>query len=264
MASIQPVPRDWRAQVSALASLADRPWSVGVAEIMRAVAAHEGHVGVEALDDLLASAAGVRFERQTSVRKRGEPFAYDRSYDGSITRRGVVPTREGSMHDLMNAVIWSVYPLTKRALHARQDAALAREVAAGQTALPGRRSRLRDRLSMLDEGGVIVWARRQDEALEAMLSAGDVGGLEAHAARGAIGARVLGHAILEHAASADPRAVRGCVVRVDVEDERRVDEALARALERDDEALEAWIARLPSIPIGALFGPEAGDPARSR
>ena len=85
-----------------------------------------------------------------------------------VTRRGIVPTREGSMHDLFNAMIWSAYPRAKRALHAHQDAAVAREITEGQTALPGRRSRMRDRLSMLDEGGVLVWCRdaRPDVAFE--------------------------------------------------------------------------------------------------
>jgi hypothetical protein len=264
MASIRPVPEDWRGRVSALSALAARPWARGVDEALRMLAAHDDHVGVEVLDRLLAPAAGVRFERQTTVRKRGAPFAYDSSYDGSITRRGVVPTREGSMHDLMNAVIWRAYPRTKRAIHAHQDAALAREVAAGQTALPGRRSRLRDRLSMLDEGGVIVWARSPEVALEALLSASDTRGLEACATLGTIGARVLGHAILEHAASADPRAVRGCVVVVEVDDEARIDDAIARALERDEDAIEAWIARFPSIPLGALFESARSAPAPPR
>jgi hypothetical protein len=30
--------------------------------------------------------------------------------------------------------------------------------------------------------------------------------------------------------------------------------SIARALGADDASLEAWIARLPSIPTGALFG----------
>jgi hypothetical protein len=247
------VPIDWDAQVRALASLAGEPWMSGLELPLRALAAHPGRLDVAAIDSLLAAPAGVRFEPQTSKRKRGEPFAYDASYDGSITRRGVVPTREGSMHDLMNAVIWSVYPATKRRIHARQDAALVREVAAGQTALPGRRSRLRDRLSMLDEGGVIVWARGDEDAIDEALVRGDLDALRAHAARGTLGARVLGHAILEHASSQDPRAVRGCVVRIDVVEGESLDRALVRALDRDDDALEPWIARLPSLALGALF-----------
>ena len=253
MASIRPVPEDWPAQLASLARLAELPWAQGIEGPLRKLTAHREHVGVETIDALLAPTAGVRFERQTRVRKRGEPFAYDSSYDGSITRRGVVPTREGSMHDLMNAVIWSVYPRTKRAIHARQDAALAREVNAGQTALPGRRSRLRDRLSMLDEGGVVVWARRRDAGIGAVLASASVESLGALAASGVLGARVLGHAILEHAAGADPRAVRGCVVLVEVDEEARIDDAIARALDGDDDAIEAWIARFRSIPIGALF-----------
>jgi hypothetical protein len=162
MAAVQAVPSDWNERVASLASLTTRPWFVGLEGALGELASQASYLDVPAIDRLFASRAGVRFEAQTEARKRGMPFDRTRSYDGSITRRGVVPTREGSMHDLMNAVIWSLYPHTKRALHACQDAALAREVDDGQTALPGRRSRLRDRLSMLDEGGVIVWARRDD------------------------------------------------------------------------------------------------------
>ncbi len=263
MASVQAVRTDWLDRVAGLASILERPWFRGLdgvlGEITKLARGHDDARGldVKTLDALLHSRAGVRFEAQTEVRKRGVPFSRERSYDGSITRRGVVPTREGSMHDLMNALIWSVYPQTKRALHARQDAALAREVAEGQTALPGRRSRLRDRLSMLDEGGVIAWAERDDDTVHDALFHADLDAIRALAREGAIGARVLGHAILEHATSSDPREVRGCVVVVARPEGRSIDETIARALDRDDDAIEQWIARHPSIEIGAIFDARA-------
>ncbi|MBN8609263.1 MAG: DUF3025 domain-containing protein [Deltaproteobacteria bacterium] len=253
MASVHAVPSDWDERVASLAALTKRPWFCGLEHALMELSSQASHLDVRATDRLFASRAGVRFEAQTEVRRRGVPFDRARSYDGSITRRGVVPTREGSMHDLMNAVIWSVYPHTKRALHARQDAALAREVEDGQTALPGRRSRLRDRLSMLDEGGVIVWARRDHARVEHALAHADLDALASLARDGSIGARVIGHAILEHATMRDPRDVRGCVVQVTTEDEAAIDHAIAAALARDDESIERWIARHPSIAIGALF-----------
>lgn len=253
MASVHAVPSDWGERVASLASLSTRPWFGGLEVELTALSSHPSHVDVHAIDRLFAKRADVRFEAQTEARKRGVPFDRARSYDGSITRRGVVPTREGSMHDLMNAVIWSVYPRTKRALHARQDAALAREVDEGQTALPGRRSRLRDRLSMLDEGGVIVWARGEHERVTHALAHADLDELTALARDGSIGARVIGHAILEHATMRDPREVRGCVVEVEWRQDASIDHSIAAALSRDDDVIEGWIARHPSIAIGALF-----------
>jgi hypothetical protein len=75
----------------------------------------------------------------------------DDSYVGRCVR-GVVPTREGSLHDFMNALTWARFPQAKRALSQRHhDVALAR----GRTTNRLRTS-AQDRLSMVDEGGVLA------------------------------------------------------------------------------------------------------------
>ena len=112
-------------------------------------------------------------------------------YDARIAREGCVPTRPGSWHDLMNALVWATFPLAKRALHARQHGLVV-------PALPGesvRRPRELDALALLDEGGLVVTtdgalpALGERAAAEAQL----VAELEAGRAK----AFVFGHAIYE-------------------------------------------------------------------
>ncbi len=138
----------------------------------------------EIIDEALGSRAGVRFERQRPVprRRRGsrDPSLM---YDARI-KAGAVPTRPGSWHDLMNALVWATFPAAKRALHDRQHELVV-------PALPGestRRPRELDTLALVDEGGLVVVARAQfaDEAL-----------LAASVERGEATAMVFGHAIYE-------------------------------------------------------------------
>lgn len=235
--------------------LAD-PTFLAVREPLALLLAAGPSLDVASLDRVLSPRAGVHFEPQLGTRKRGEPFCSAASYDGSIATRGVVPSREGSLHDVMNALAWAAFPRSKRAIHARQFAALTREVGEGQTALPGRRSRLRDRLSMLDEGGLIVSSTAAAGEIASVLAAGDREAIRALVVQGALRARVLGHAILEHVARGDGTNVRGCVVLVEgpCESQAELDEALTLALDREDAELDAWVARLPSLEVGWLVG----------
>ncbi|HSO36534.1 MAG TPA: DUF3025 domain-containing protein, partial [Labilithrix sp.] len=74
----------------------------------------------EAIDAALGTRAGVRFERQRPVaRRRRGPRDPSSMYDARI-KAGCVPTRPGSWHDLMNALVWATFPASKRALHERQ------------------------------------------------------------------------------------------------------------------------------------------------
>lgn len=71
-------------------------------------------------------------------------------YDFYIRDTGSVPSRPGSWHDLFNALIWSHYPRTKRAIHQLQltDHATRRD--------PARRTPLGDVATLLDECGVVM------------------------------------------------------------------------------------------------------------
>ena len=86
-----------------------------------------------------ASGMPVRFVR---------PSPADPYYEVHVHETGCVATRAENWHDLFNALIWLAYPRTKakiNALHAKE--------------IPlegGRRGRLRDLLTIFDEGGAIV------------------------------------------------------------------------------------------------------------
>jgi len=109
----------------------------------------------EAIDEALSPLAGVRFVRQEKTprrRRRGTPKDPASMYDARIVNEGVVPTRDGSWHDLMNALVWATFPKAKKALHTRQHGLV-------RPALPGeslRRPRELDALALLDEGGVAI------------------------------------------------------------------------------------------------------------
>lgn len=237
-----------------LSRLADDPTFAAVRPQILALAGQAPSLDVESLDRVLAERAGVRFEPQLRTRRRGEPFVPASSYDGAITTRGAVPTRPGSVHDLMNALVWAAFPRSKRAIHRRQFAALTAEVEAGAPALPGRRSRLRDRLSMLDEGGAVLAARGSVTEVEAALAAGDLAHLRALRRTERLSVWVLGHAILEHAAGAGTRGVRAAVAVVTAEPAvDAVDAALTAALDRDDASLERFLGRWPSLEIDELL-----------
>lgn len=108
----------------------------------------------EAIDEALSRRAGVRFVRQEPRprRRRRVPRAIESMYDARIVSEGVVPTRPGSWHDLLNALVWAAFPTAKRALHERQH-----EIAVAPTpGISAQRTREGDCLALLDEGGVLV------------------------------------------------------------------------------------------------------------
>jgi hypothetical protein len=169
-----------------------------------ALAVSEGNAGAsgaepafpqpEVIDAALGPRAGIRFERQRPVsRRRRGPRDPASMYDARIAREGCVPTRPGSWHDLMNALVWATFPRAKRALHERQHG-LVVPAASGESA---RRPRELDALALLDEGGLVVvltaGARPSESA--------DIGAreraLEEAIAAGAATAFVFGHAIYE-------------------------------------------------------------------
>lgn len=92
----------------------------------------------------LSELAGVHFVLQQPSRAFEPAPPYN-----EMIAKGLVPTREGHMHDFMNALVWSVFPLSKRALHVRQAHCIARRNASGN------RSQEEDTLAILDEGGLL-------------------------------------------------------------------------------------------------------------
>lgn len=89
-------------------------------------------------------------------RRRPHPVEPRTLYDGRIVLDGVVPTRAGSWHDYLNALVWAAFPQAKLALHRRQLAELVREVEQNDGRLPGARTKSHDAVAAIDEGGVIL------------------------------------------------------------------------------------------------------------
>jgi hypothetical protein len=174
------------------------------------------------LDAALSPYAGVRFVPQAPRPRRARRTPKDPSamYDARIARDGEVPTRPGSWHDLMNALVWATFPLAKRALHARQH----------RLVTPGapRRTRTLDALALLDEGSVLVAVPsegplppdelRDEAAIRDALAAG-------HATLA-----VFGHAIYEGVALGWPLPIASAVV-LRTGTSRDLDAALASWLE---------------------------------
>lgn len=236
-----------------------------------------GEPSVRELDAILGPLAGVRFEPQAPARSRRSTRVLDVAsrYDGMIATRGVVPSREGSLHDILNALVWASLPATKRAIHARQYAVMRAHVPSDATRMPNARPREADVLAMLDEGGLVFAVRTPEAraALERALVTGEADAVAASARTLAIEVQVLGHAVLEHLAEAregDPRAAAYVVV---VEREAPaggdVDAALARG--PIDRALALRVAEhgamlapppWPAVPVRALFERLAAHAAR--
>jgi hypothetical protein len=89
-------------------------------------------------------------------RRRRAPIDPAALYDASIVERGVVPSRERSWHDFLNALVWGTFPRGKAALHRRQGALVAARIDPGRKRLPAHRTREQDGLAMIDEGGVLA------------------------------------------------------------------------------------------------------------
>jgi hypothetical protein len=173
----------------------------------------------EEIDRLLAPVANVRFVRsQPPPARQGRIRRENDLYDANIHRERSVPTRDGSWHDFLNALIWCLFPRAKMALHARQHALVARGLDAETGKLPGARTPEQDALALFDEGGLVVASDLPLPTGEAIEAA-----LDRRTARGI----VFGHAIYESFVLGVPwPTVRAIVVSGD-----ELDAALSRVLE---------------------------------
>jgi hypothetical protein len=76
------------------------------------------------------------------------PGAKDAYYEINVYETGRVETRPDNLHDFFNALIWLAFPRSKARINAMHAAEIPRE--------GGKRGRLRDLLTVFDEGGVLV------------------------------------------------------------------------------------------------------------
>lgn len=93
------------------------------------------------------SGQSVRFVPAAEITARAGPTPRD--YESEISATGQVSTRDRSLHDVCNALVWARFPRTKAALNARHATAPDAPGA-------GRRGPQRDALTLFDECGAVV------------------------------------------------------------------------------------------------------------
>jgi hypothetical protein len=181
----------------------------GYRALCAALPAHEGLPSVATLDAAWLAPVRARgrtdlaLEVQPPSRPRG-PRRLDELYDVRISSARRIPTREGSWHDAMNALVAATYPRTKATLHARHRGELEAHFRA-HGGLPNARSRLQDVLALFDEGGLVIVTREATVSrLEALVRGGDARDLVHAIAETESRALVFGHAVLEHAVLGAP------------------------------------------------------------
>jgi hypothetical protein len=158
-----------------------------------------------ALHGRAASSAGVPaltfapYVKRTRKERRKGPVDVDTLYDGSITARRQVPTRDADWHDLFNALVFASFPRSKHRLHARQYAQLRLRIGENVRKLPGARSREQDALTLFDEGGTFVaGGARLLELLRALEQPELYVALREGIAAGQLAVAPFGHALFEH------------------------------------------------------------------
>jgi hypothetical protein len=151
-----------------------------------------------------------------TVQSRGLPLRFfvpdrrlpAREYETHILQTGQVPTRAGTWHDVLNALVWLRFPRFKAALNAAHGVAITAET-------HPTRGRRRDALTVLDESG--VWVISQEPALPALLVERAWHALFWEArSRVETGMRfvVVGHALLEKALAPYPAMTGKCLMLV--------------------------------------------------
>ncbi len=158
-------------------------------DVLNAMAAAEGLRNADGL--------AIAFQPQTS--RCGQ-----RDYESGIRDSGVVPTREGNWHDLLNALTWLAFPQTKAALNAVQSIALA-----GGKAVT--RGPISDAATLFDESGLVLAG--PDPALAELLAARHwrEAFVERRADWRGVRAYLLGHAVLEKLLAPWPGITAKCL-----------------------------------------------------
>ncbi len=116
---------------------------------LAALAREPGWPDAQRLNRLAAElGAAPRTESGIPVRFVAPSSGERSSYELRVFETGGVETRPHNWHDLFNALAWIAFPRSKARINALHAAEIPRE--------GGRRGRLRDMLTIFDEGGVIV------------------------------------------------------------------------------------------------------------
>ena len=170
------------------------------------------------------------------------PAASDPYYEVHLFETGQVQTRPENRHDLFNALCWLAFPKSKARINAMHAAEIPRE--------EGNRGRLRDMLTIFDEGGAIVAGGPE---IESLVRAARWRELFAERHRD-FRIVVIGHAVLEQALA--PHAGITCKV-VFADPAQDLDAQAARAIGALRSPKE-----LPPLPVFGYPGwlPQSGRP----
>ncbi len=162
------------------------------------------------------------------------PTGADSYYEIHLFESGQVHTRPENRHDLFNALCWLAFPRTKARINALHAAQIPHE--------GGKRGRLRDLLTLFDEGGALVACA--DEALNELVREfrwKELFWQQRSRVRAAMRFLVLGHAVLEQAL--EPwRGITCKALFVDP------------ALDADAQAAQ-WLGQLPADATPRLLAP---------
>ena len=169
-------------------------------------------------------------------------------YEERIFRDGVIATRACNWHDLLNALIWKIFPATKSALNACQAQTLQRTGSR-------QRTRAQDAWTQFDEAGAMVVLR--DPALLPLWDAHDWTALflrERSAwSDGRISLSVFGHAVMEHALHPQMLLVTKTLVFVaDRDDAEDIDRCTADAIIGGDVLRDPQALR--PLPVSGIPG----------
>ena len=170
-----------------------------------------------------AESRGLRTENGNPVRFV-PPGAKDAYYELKVYRTGEVETRPDNLHDFFNALAWLAFPRAKARLNALHAAEIPRE--------GGRRGRLRDLLTIFDEGGAIVLC--EDGLLLQLLKNFEWKALfwdHRERVRREMRIVVFGHAVMEQALKPWPGITCKAIV--------------VPRNAQPDAAVQAWLGKLP-------------------
>jgi DUF3025 family protein len=207
--------------------------------------------GERSLDRLNRDAESIQLKTESGQPVRFvPPGTKDLCYELRVFETGRVETRPDNLHDFFNALAWLAFPRTKARINAMHAAEIPREA--------GRRGRLRDLLTLFDEGGAIVQC--DDPELVALLRGFEWKTLfwkNRERVRSAMRILVLGHAVLEKALEPWPGITCKAIVVPARGDADIAAQAWLEALEP-----EATPRRMAPLPIFGFPGwyPESEHP----
>lgn len=182
-----------------------------------------------------AAAAGIRTESGQPIRFV-PPTTERGAYELRVHETGRIETRAENLHDWFNALCWLAFPRTKARINAMHAAAIPHE--------QGRRGRLRDLLTIFDEGGaMVVCADGELAELARQMRWKELFWQYRGRVRQSMRFVVLGHAVLEQAMKPWPGITCKAVFASPDDD---LDACAARWLaERDAGASPRDLAALP-------------------